>query len=57
MKKKTKEKLKIAFEICEEEERSIEYTLQFLQDYANVDFDCALNFLERQEKPKQGVRE
>ena len=47
MKATTKVMLKAAIEQCEEEDRSIEYTLQFMQDYAGVDFDCAFNFFKK----------
>lgn len=59
MKEATKAKLEEAYNICEEEDRSTEYMLQFLQDYAEVDLDTVLSFLEkrtdiqRRERPEQ----
>jgi hypothetical protein len=46
MKAKTKELLKQAIEICDKEDRSTAYTIQFMQDYAKVDFDCVIKYLE-----------
>ena len=45
MKAKTKELLKQAKEICDKEDRSTAYTIQFMQDYANVDFDCVMEYI------------
>ena len=39
MKKETKAKLLEAYKICENEDRSTEYTIQFMMDFANVDHD------------------
>jgi len=50
VKNKTKEKLKIALEFCEEEDKSVGFTLQYLQGLANVSYSCALNFLKKFEK-------
>lgn len=41
-------RLQSAYDDCMEEERSIEYTLQYLQDMCNVSFDVALNFIKKQ---------
>ncbi|WP_294377719.1 hypothetical protein [uncultured Clostridium sp.] len=46
MKEKTKKLLKEAQEICDREDRSTEYMIQFMQDYANVSFDCVINYLQ-----------
>ena len=48
----TKQKLKIAQEYCDENDKSTEFMLEFMQDYANVDLDCVMNFLEEQHKKK-----
>ena len=45
MKKTTKQKLACAFEECEEENRSIEYTIQYMQDYAGVDHQAVIEYL------------
>ena len=45
MKKTTFEKLKTVENICNREKRSIEYTIQYMQDYANVDYDCVMAYL------------
>ena len=45
MKEKTKIKLQVALETCDNEERSTEYTIQFMMDFAKVSFDCVMNYL------------
>ena len=50
MKKKTKELLDSAWEYCQEEDKSTEFTLQYMQDVAKVDLDCVLNYLEQTKK-------
>ena len=47
MKKETKQRLIDAMETCNREDRSTEYMIQFMQDYAGVDCDCVMNFLQR----------
>ena len=50
MTESTKQKLQIAQEYCDENDKSTEFMLEFMQDYANVDLDCVMNFLEEQHK-------
>ena len=50
MTESTKQKLKIAQEYCDENDKSTEFMLEFMQDYANVDLDCVMNFLQEQHK-------
>lgn len=45
MKAVTKERLYMAWEICDEEDRSTEYTLQFMADTAEVEYDTVVNFM------------
>lgn len=45
--KETFEKLKIAEEICNTEDRSIEYMIQFMMDYANVSHECVMNYIRK----------
>lgn len=45
MKAKTKESLYMAWDICDEEDKSTEYTLQFMADTAEVEYDVAVNFM------------
>lgn len=47
---KTKLKLAAAHQHCLSEEKSTEYTLQYLQDMCNVDLDCVLAYMELDEK-------
>lgn len=56
MKATTKQKLKEAWEWCDENDKSTEFMLQFMQDVAKVDLDCVLNFLEK-EMDKEGEQE
>jgi len=45
MKEETRAKLEAALAMCDAEDRSDEFTLAYLQDFARVDFDCALKFM------------
>ena len=47
MKEATKNKLKEAESICDEEDRSTEYMIQYMQDYAKVSFECVMNYLRQ----------
>lgn len=53
MKQETKDKLKIAMDICDTEDRSTEYMIQFMQDFAGVSFDCVISFLEKQAREEK----
>ena len=50
MKATTKELLESAFEYCQEQDKSIEFTLQYMQDVAKVDLDCVLNYITKTNK-------
>ncbi len=52
MKKITEEKLREAETICDDEDRSTEYMIQFMQDYANVSFDCVMKYIRKNWKQK-----
>ena len=45
MRSVTKTKLKEAMDICDQEDRSTEYMIQYMQDYAKVSHDCVMNYL------------
>lgn len=47
MKEVTKDKLREAQKYCDDNDKSTEFMLQYMQDFANVDLDCVLNFLEK----------
>jgi len=50
---RTRMMLEAGLIICENENRSTEYTIQYLQDFAKVDHDCVMNFLcENRDKEK-----
>jgi len=42
----TKNALQEAKDWCNENEKSTEFTLEYMQDYAMVDLNCVLNFLD-----------
>lgn len=52
MKMATRLKIKEAEKICEKEGRSLEYMIQFMQDYAGVSHECVMNYLSRSEEEK-----
>jgi len=45
MKRKTKELLDAFYKECEDEDRSVEYIIQYLQDKASVNHDCVMKYL------------
>ncbi len=47
MKAETKELLAIAQEMCEDEDRSIEYMISFMMDSAGVNHDCVMAYLTK----------
>jgi hypothetical protein len=47
MKKITKDKLLEAWQYCDDNDKSTEFMLEYMQDFAGVDLDCVLNFLEK----------
>ena len=50
MKTVTREKLLEAWNYCDQEDKSTEFMIQYMQDVANVDLDCVLNFIEKTER-------
>ena len=47
MKTATKELLTEAWQYCDENDKSSEFMLQYMQDAANVNLDCVINFLRK----------
>jgi hypothetical protein len=47
MKTETKKKLEEAQQYCDDNDKSTEFMLQYMQDIADVDLDCVINFLEK----------
>jgi len=47
MKKETEEKLRQARQYCNDEDKSTEFMLQYMQDFAGADLDCVLKYLQR----------
>ena len=47
MKPETEGKLKMAHIYCDQENKSTEFMLQYMQDIAGVDLDCVLNYLSK----------
>jgi len=48
MKAETRELLNQAREICDKEDKSTAYMIQFMQDYAHVSYECVMKYLESQ---------
>lgn len=46
MKKATKQLLFEARRYCDENDKSTEFMLQYMQDVAGVDLDCVVKFLQ-----------
>jgi hypothetical protein len=47
MKAETKIKLLTAWQWCDDEDKSTEFMLQYMQDAAGVNLDCVVSFLEK----------
>ena len=45
MKTETKAKLEIAKQYCDDNDKSTEFMIQYMQDVAGVDHDCVMNYL------------
>jgi hypothetical protein len=48
MKLITRELLQEAQQYCEDNDKSTEFMIQYMQDVADVDLDCVMNFLIEQ---------
>lgn len=53
MKAETRNKLFEAWAYCDEEDKSTEFMIQYMQDIAEVDLDCVLNFIDRKSDLRQ----
>jgi hypothetical protein len=47
MKALTKEKLLTAWQFCDDNDKSTEFMLQFMQDFAGVDLYCVVSFIQK----------
>jgi len=47
MKAETKRKLFEAWQYCDDEDKSTEFMLEYMQDFAGVDLDCVINFIQK----------
>ena len=47
MKTTTRNKLLEAWQYCDDNDKSTEFMLQYMQDVANIDLDCVINFMEK----------
>ena len=56
MKPETKQKLIDAKKFCDEEDKSTEFMLQYMQDYAGVDFDCVISFLQKNSEKERAEK-
>jgi len=52
MKATTRARLQAAMDWCDENDKSTEFMIQYMQDMVNVPFDCAMNFL-RARRPRR----
>jgi hypothetical protein len=48
MSEETRRLLKEAQDWCDDNDKSTEFMLEYMQDYANTDFDTVMSFLEEQ---------
>tara|TARA_R110000868_G_C10920160_1_gene765604 strand:+ start:302 stop:529 length:228 start_codon:yes stop_codon:yes gene_type:complete len=46
----TKLKLAAVHQLCDAEDRSIEYMLQLMQDICDVDMDCCISYMKLDDK-------
>ena len=46
MKLKTKQLLLEAHAYCDDEDKSTEFMIEYMQDFANVDLDCVMKYLQ-----------
>jgi hypothetical protein len=47
MKESVKVLLCEAWKYCDDKDKSTEFMLQYMQDFAGVDLDCVMSFLEK----------
>lgn len=47
MKPETKSKLIEAINYCDDNDKSTEFMIQYVMDFANVSHDCVIRFLEK----------
>jgi len=47
MKAKTKNLLKESKQYCDDNDKSIEFMIEYMQDFAGVDYDCVINYLTK----------
>ena len=48
MNPETKLKLIEAQKYCDDEDKSTPFMIQYMQDFAGVDFDCVMKFLQQE---------
>jgi hypothetical protein len=47
MKPITKQKLHEAKQFADDNDKSTEWMIEYMQDYANVSFDCVMDYLDK----------
>lgn len=47
MKSETKDKLMMAWQWCNENDKSTEFMIEFMKDCARVSHDCVINFISK----------
>lgn len=50
MKLKTEERIKEAIQYCNENDKSTEFMIEYIKDYANVNHECVMNYLYKNKK-------
>ena len=50
MKEGTRLKLRHAEKYCEDNDKSPAFMIEYMQDWANVSFDCVMNYLRNKAK-------
>ena len=56
MKESTKILLREAQQYCDDNDKSTEFMLEYMQDVANVDLDCVLNYLETKKQKYDNIQ-
>jgi hypothetical protein len=51
MDKVVAQRIREAIHYCNEHDESTEFMIQYIQDYAHVSFDCAMNYLYKTSEP------
>ncbi len=56
MQKKTEKKLIEAWNYCNENNKSMEFTIEYMCDVADVNIDCVIKFINKQKSKNDGLQ-